>query len=199
MLRKATFILILLFLGCSKQTTSPIERFGVLLPLAAENRWTYLEKSSESSPATIAEWSIKQTIEVDSMIFFIIDTKGFGDIQYIAKNLEEGLFFAVYDSNTVFDGQVTFKFPADSGEVYSYLVPNTDSLVTYKVVTKQITIGNDKYISYGYFNLDLNPHFPFIYFSPGIGMVQEKLVTQSFFGVDTSKFVLRQLQSYQLR
>lgn len=199
MLRRSIFIMALLFLGCSKQTTSPIERFGVLLPLASENRWTYLEKSSESGPATIAEWSIKETVDVDSLTFFIIDTKGFGDVRYVAKNLEEGLFFAAYDSNTVFDGQVTFKFPADSGEGYNYLVPNTDSLVTYKVVIKQITIGNDTYNCYGYFNLNLNPYFPFIYFSPGIGMIQEKLITQSFFGVDTSKFVLRQIQSYQVR
>ena len=74
MLWRSTIIMFLFFLGCSKQTTSPIERFGVLLPLATENRWTYLEKSSETGPATIAEWSIKETVEVDSLTFFIIDT-----------------------------------------------------------------------------------------------------------------------------
>lgn len=73
--------------------------------------------------------------------------------------------------------------------------PDTDSILTITVKKQNLTINNHIYDCYGYINENLNPYFPFMYFEENIGLIRHKLVFVSGSGIDTTHYIVYDLQN----
>lgn len=188
------------FTGCSDKIIEPIEeKTNTLLPLAVGNTWNYKLYNSASDSMGQVIWTITKKISVDSKEYFLITSEGFGNKYFAARNESNGLFFSIYDSINGFVSPIFYKYPANDNETYQYQMPGTDSILNITVKKQNLMIGNQSYNCYGYINQNLNPYFPFMYFSENIGMVRHKLVYNTGNGIDTTNYFIYDLHSKTLK
>jgi hypothetical protein len=196
----AAILFISFFFGCSDKGTEPIEeKSNTILPLADGNTWYYKLYNQSSDSIEQVIWIVDKKISIDNKEYYLINSTGFGNHSFVAKQEADGLFFSLYDTTNGFTSPFFFKYPAKDNETYQYHIPNTDSLLNITVKKQNLLIGGQTYSCYGYVNQNLNPYFPFMYFAENIGLVRHKLVYYTVNGVDTSKYVVYDLQSKSLR
>lgn len=184
------------FLRCNDNSISPIEeKTNSLLPLSVGNTWNYKLYSSASDSIGQVNWNIIKMISVNEKEYYLISSIGLDDKYYVARNETSGLFFSIYDSTNGFTSPFFFKYPAVDNETYQYQIPDTDSILTITVKKQNLTINNHIYDCYGYINENLNPYFPFMYFEENIGLIRHKLVIVSGSGIDTTHYIVYDLQN----
>ena len=195
----AILVSISFFVGCDEKSTEPIEeKTNTLLPLALGNTWNYIlyNQSSDSTGQVI--WNVNNKITVDSKEYFLISSTGFGNYYFAARVETNGLFLSIYDSTDGFVSPFFYKYPADDNETYQYQIPNTDSILIITVKKQNLLIGNQNYYCYGYINQNLNPYFPFMYFTENVGLIRHKLVFNTGNGIDTTRYFIYDLQNKSL-
>lgn len=193
------FLTFSFFIGCDEKSTEPTEeKPSTLLPLALGNTWNYklYNQSSDSTGQVI--WSVNSIINVDGKDYFLITSTGFGNNYFAARIESDGLFLSIYDSTNGFVSPFFYKYPAEDNETYQYIIPNTDSTLFITVKKQNLLINNYNYHCYGYINQNLNPYFPFMYFSENIGLVRHKLVFNTGQGIDTTRYFIYDLQNKKL-
>jgi len=188
-----------LFFGCKDKSTEPInEKSKSLFPLAVGNTWKYKLSSQSSDSLGIVVWTITKRISVEGKEYFLISTSGLGSSYFASQNEKDGFSLSMYDSIDGLTSPFFFKYPAVNNETYQYQIPKTDSILNIKVVTQNIQIDNHLYSCFGYINQNLNPSFPFMYFSENVGLIRYKLVYNSGNGIDTTHYFIYDLQSRTL-
>lgn len=196
-------LLILLFLfafiaGCSEKGTEPSEtKKNVLLPLSIANQWNYILYSSVSDSIGQVNWNIEADTTIQGKEYFLIKVSGFiSDFYYLARNETDGLYLSVDSIFASHEKQYFyFKYPAEDNEVYQFTFPDTDSTITVKVKKYSLTVKNKNYDCYGYINENVNPYFPFMYFSVNKGLIRSKAVFMWNGGIDTSSYFIYDLQN----
>ncbi|MCK6613544.1 MAG: hypothetical protein L6Q47_04855 [Ignavibacteriaceae bacterium] len=184
------------FAGCKEQTTEPTrEQTNTLLPLALGNSWKYKLYNQSSDSTGQVVWTVDKKIIVDSLEYFFIRTTGFTNNSYVARIESDGLFLSAYDSLNGFSFPFFFKYPADDNETYQYKMIGSDSILNITVKKQNLLIGNQNYSCYGYINQNLNPYFPFMYFSENIGLIRHKLVWYVGGRIDTTYHFIYDLES----
>lgn len=187
------------FFGCDEKSTEPNEeKTNTLLPLALGNTWYYklYNQSSDSTGQVI--WNVNKKITVNTKEYFLITSTGFGNNYFAARVESNGLFLSIYDSTNGFVSPFFFKYPAEDNETYQYQIPNSDSTLIITVRKQNLLINNQHYYCYGYINQNLNPYFPFMYFSENVGLIRHKLMFNTGNGIDTTHYFIYDLQSKSL-
>lgn len=188
-----------ILIGCNDKSTEPVEeKSNTLLPLAVGNTWNFklYNQSSDSTGQVI--WNVSKTISVNGSEYFLINSSGFGNNYFAAKNGINGLFLSVYDSINGFTSPFFYKYPAENNETYQYQLDDTDSILNVTVKKEIVKIGNQSYSCYGYINQNLNPYSPFMYFAENIGLIRHKLVFNTGNGIDTTHYFIYDLQNKSL-
>jgi hypothetical protein len=191
-------ILVFSLSGCDKEITfePSTQSQKQLMPLQIGNSWNYKLYNHISDSTGIVNWTVNKKILLDSTEYYFINTAGFGNSQFLAKNVDGGLFLSMYDSLAGIKSPFFFKYPAENNEVYSYQIPGTDSILNLKVEKSTIILSGNSYKYYGYYNMNFNPYFPFMYFSEDVGLIRHKAVFASPNSIDTSKYFIYDLQNY---
>ncbi len=183
-----------LLIGCYDNISNPLDaKTNSLLPLAEGNTWNYKLYNQSSDSTGQVTWFITNKISVDGKEYYLINSTGFGNSYFAAQNEDDGLFLSTYDTSNGFKSPFFFKYPAVDGEIYQYQIPNSDSILNIKVEKQILLIAGKSYDCYGYINQNVNPYFPFMYFSENIGLVRHKLVFTTLNGIDTSKYFIYDL------
>ena len=202
MFKSFVMLLILLsfsfLLGCNEKSTEPIaETANTILPLAEGNVWNYRIYDQSSNSIGQVVWKINKKVTVGSEEYFLIEMNGFGNGSYLAKHQSDGLFLSSYDSTNVFSSSLFFKYPANDNETYQYQMVGTDSILSITVKKQNLLIGDENYSCYAYINhnLKVNPNKPFMYFAENIGLIRHKLYHYTANGIDTTKYILYDLES----
>lgn len=192
------FLAVQLFTGCNKEnTTEPISTTQKsLLPLSVGNTWNFKLYNHTTDSAGQVNWSINSVITIDTTDYYLISSSGFGTNDFVARKLEDGIVIAYYDSVNGMRGYSFFKHPAENNEVYQFQIPGTDSTVNMKVEIGEMNLAGQVYQFYGYYNLNLNPHHMFMFFSENIGLIRHKTFFVGPQGMDTTKYFIYDLQSY---
>jgi len=196
----ASLIVITFVLGCSDNISTPkIVETNSLLPLKVGNTWNYKIYNRFSDSTGQVNWIITKKISVDGKEYFLISSTTFGNEYFVARNEDNGFSLSTYDTTNGITSPFFFKYPANDNEIYQYQIPNSDSILTIKVTKETIAINNKNYDCYGYTNENLNPYFPFMYFSENIGLVRHKLVFYSVNRIDTTNYIIYDLQNEELK
>jgi len=162
------------YISCSREKPAEPEKTKeYLMPLKVGNSWKY--KALRIDPAT------GDTTEVGELQITIIGTKTIGNSQYfefddgsVAQNRNDGLFIAGYNPDLGgFYDDLFFKYPVNSGQIYTYTTIDEGVQVRIKVTTQTITVPAGTFNCYAYQFIDV-PFESIIYFSPGVGLIYVK-------------------------
>jgi hypothetical protein len=190
-------IVVLLIFSCNSSTDSSDQpETSVLMPLAIGNSWRYLEYQS-SSPDKKSDFSltVSDTFSVDNILLYKLTFNPHEKDEWLMYQDKSGLYLIDDGLNL----SHYFKYPAENGETYNYYCPYSDSTFNFEVSINHMVVDSSSYLSYGYFNHNLHSLFPFLYFSPNIGLIKHKLIFYNNIATnDTSVMMLWDLTSYAL-